>query len=341
MNFYLIGIDHRTASLDVREDIYRKRRYVQDFWAEHSSQKIAILTTCNRFEIYGIAKDTEEAERHIDIFNKEFPGFLENLYLKLGEYAVFHHALRLACGLESQLHGEEEILAQVDAWHNQKSFPEALFKLWRDAIWMARYIRLEAHLNERKYNIATLVLGDISRQINHDKRIEIVIIGTGKIAELFASNFTPEARFSFVANKNYSKAKWLANRAGGEAFSFRDLPELFLSADAVVSATASPHFIFRAGDLSDIIAKRARPIHLYDVAMPRDIDPAVGEIKNVILKNTEDLSGLFREYNERVSHNINLAAYLIEEAVARYRGAGHEESFKGRNTAQLIGDKTG
>ncbi len=340
MNFYLTGIDYRSSPLDRRERIYRKRRAIAGFWAAHSSQQAAILITCNRFEIYGIAEDIAEAKRHIDIFSREFPEFAKDGYTKLGKEHVFRHALRLASGLKSQLKGEGEILEQLNAWCNQPGFPLELFRLWNEAIWDAQYIRLEARLNERKYNIATLVLEDIFEHVHHDKRIEIAIVGTGKVAELFASNSAPEARFSFIANKNYLKARQLAGRVRGEVFSFDDLPDIILKVDAIVSATASPHFILRKDGLSTIAAKRANALYLYDVAMPRDIDPKVGEIKNIILKNTEDLAGLFLKYNESIDHRINLAAYLVEEAVERHKGA-FDEDVTGRNTTQLIGNKTG
>lgn len=314
MSLYLIGIDYKNAPIDVRESIYGARKEMGPL----------VFATCNRVEVYAQAADE---------VGRKFPAFLKYGYIKNGEKEVLKHILRLAVGLESQLKGELQILSQLDAWRKNNALPRETANLFEKAIQAARYIRLEAGLNDAGTNIAAITLDDIIRNVDHDRRIELAVVGTGKVAQLFAAHHRPEARVTFLANKNYATAERLATESGGAASRLRDLKEVFINADAIVSATSSPHFVIRKKEIAEVASGRGRPLYIYDLAVPRDVDPGILELPGVILKNSEALAGIFEEYNNRISQKIALAEYLVEEILRWEEADINAKYIKDRHAA--------
>jgi glutamyl-tRNA reductase len=181
-------------------------------------------------------------------------------------------------------------------------------------------------LKATEHNIAALLFDAIRESITASEILEIVVIGTGKIAELFAAYRPKRVRLRFAAHKNFLKAKELATLAAGEAISFRELPAALLRADVLISATSSPHFILSQENLLQIAAGRPRPIYIYDLAIPRDIEPQDRWLENIVLKNLDDLSPVFQAHNLKIQEKLEKAQYFIEEAVAHYAReikAGH------------------
>lgn len=311
MNFYLIGIDYKRAGIDAREDLYRRRREIAGFWQGREDESV-LLCTCNRLEIY---LESRRVEDSLACFYYEFPQFKNCGYFLSGQKAILRHLLRLACGLESQLKGELEIAQQLELWRKQDFFPLWLNELVEKAIFESREIRRASSLARSKANLATLVLDDIAKRVEHGNVFTLLILGTGKIAELFSLFPSKQARFYFAAHKNFMKAKLLAERAQAEAISLKDIGNILLSLDAVVSATSSPHFLLRAKDIAGLFPRRNKPLYLYDLAIPRDIEPETARLPQVFLKNLEDLAPLFEEYNAGMRENLALAEYLCNEAV--------------------------
>lgn len=303
MDFYLIGIDYQSADIIKREEASARRRQISAYWEEFSSEA-ALLFTCNRFELYGITTGLIK-----------FPPVETGWYFIEGEVNVFAHALRVAVGLESQLKGELQILEQIKSWSNK--IPAGLAGIWSRAYADAMIIRRESGLNGQD-NIATLVWDDIRRNLVGGDELKITVIGTGKISGLLVKHRPWNARLIFAAHKNKLAADNLAELANGETVFLRDLPEILTEVDFLVSATASPHFILEAEELAKIASRRKNPLYIYDLAIPRDIQPAAGEIGGIILKNLDDLSLVFKEHNDRIKNRLSLAEYLIQEKVKEY-----------------------
>nr|MBU1328686.1 hypothetical protein [Candidatus Omnitrophota bacterium] len=315
MYFYLTGVDYKSASLSVRENIYRKRGNIADFWVSAHPGRIEALFTCNRIEIYGLAECPEEAFSCISEFSRAFPDFSRRAYFKYGKDEVFRHGLRLSCGLESQLHGELQILNQLEAWSGKESFNLALKNFWQEIIFLSKKIRIEASLNTHDDNIALLIYYDFINRRGSLGPFKVIVAGTGKIAELFARYRMPQASLSFVAHKNYVKAESLARASGGKAYTFKYLAGLLLDADIFISATSSPHYILEKNHFKDVVSKRARELYVYDLAVPRDIEPDAARMKGILLNNLEDLNGLFRRCNIEKKDRTSFASDLIENAV--------------------------
>jgi len=333
MHLYCIGIDYRSAPLEAREAAYRKRLRIAEFWRRHASGEAAMLVTCNRIEVYVIARTKDDALRQSEQFIRYFAEFRLG-YVLSGQEEVFTHALRLACGLESQLKGEWQIVEQLKHWIAQPGMPYLPTKLFSEALSLAKVIRQKVGLAEQGDSIADLVLSDIQEKFSPSVQPEIAVVGTGKIAELFTKQRTAEGRISFVAHKHYALARAFAAKTRSKAISFIELPCVLKNTDVVISATASPHFVIKKEIVTQALAKRSRPLYLYDLAMPRDIEPAVAELPNAVLYNLDDLSGLFGLRNQRLRRQIDLVEYLAKEAAGEYRGVWNEGNSENRHTAE-------
>jgi glutamyl-tRNA reductase len=305
MSLFLIGIDHKTAPIDIREVVYGKRKEISAFWENYAAGRTAILSTCNRFEIYGFDKDALEAEIRIDLFKSRFEEFFNSGYFVYGSDNVFRHIARLAAGLESQIKGESQIYAQLDDWARQKNFPKKLTALVHDALLLGSEIRSVAGLKLHENNIATLLYRYLLSMSDSDDLLNVVVAGTGKIARLFAEHKPKEARLYFAAHKNIFKAHELAEQSQGYALMLRDLPELLLKADILISATSSPHRIFDKDYFSRIAALREKKLHVYDLAVPRAVDPETKNIDGIVLNNIDDLNGIFEKHNRSLEVIVN------------------------------------
>jgi glutamyl-tRNA reductase len=326
MHFYLIGIDYKGAPIDARDIIYRNREAISDFWENYDPRGTAVLVTCNRIEIYGVAEYADDALGHIAVFLRNFPDFSKYAHVKLGEAQVFRHALRLGSGLESQLNGEEEILAQINAWRVNSALPLPLQILWDKAVFLSEKIRIESKLNEGSANIAALVFNDIAQRLERKEGYEIAVVGTGKIAEVFAKYRLPGAHLAFAAHKNHKKAQALAKNSGGRALLFQDLPRIIPEADALICATSSPHYVLKKEHFDNYPVRRGHPLYIYDLAIPRDVEPAVGGIEGVYLYNLDTLEPLFSGYNRSLRDRIESASGLIEEAAGMYQEVIHDKN---------------
>jgi len=321
MDFYLIGTDYRCVDIALREEFYRKRREIFDSWGK-IFRETAVLSTCNRLEVYGLDKKSTE-----------LPQVPAGWYFIHGKVKIFRHALRLATGLESQLKGELQILEQINSW--KSNLQTGLSTIWEKAYFEALDIRNQTGLNRDEYNIATLLYQDLQKYSLDHKEPQILIMGTGKIAGLLAKHKPGNARLVFAAHKNKNRAEELAVKAKGQAIDFKDLNYFLGKADFLISATASPHFILNKDKVLPIASQRDKPLYIYDLAIPRDIEPGVGAIKGVVLKNIEDFSLSFQENNKNIQPRLNLAEYLVEERVKEY-----EKSIKDREPSEPLSYKT-
>lgn len=319
MILYLIGIDYKVAPLAIRESIYKARKEILDFWQVKGEERSALFT-CNRIELYGISENIFSAANTINLFRAKFPDLFERFYVKQGNTEVIEHALRLACGLESQIAGEEEITVQLNSWVRQKFFPWILRKVWSEVLTRAEDVRVKSGLKEARSNIATVIFNDLNKQR------EIVIIGTGKIAFLLAENRPSWANLHFVARKKHKVAARLARQSGGRAVLLDELERLLLETDAVISATSSPHYILEKRHLLDVAEKRDRPLYVYDLAVPRDIEPDAGAIPGIFLKDLDDLDLIFKQHNQDLNSYIKKAELLILHHIFEVAGQVKEKN---------------
>lgn len=282
------------------------------------------MTTCNRLEIYGLSHTADDAFGDIKKLFEACPELGKAAYVKYGEKDVFRHALRLAAGLESQIEGELQILSQLKSWRLKRGLPLPLAWLWDNAISLAGYIRATSGLDSETTDIASIVLQDLAGRLGREGVSHIAVIGTGNIAELVARYRPKGCRLTFVAHKNINKAESLAGSSNGEAIDIKYLPRVVTNARAIISATSSPHYILKKEHFADIAKRTGGELYLYDLAVPRDIDPEVRTMAGVLLQDLDDLDGAIKRAGEARRELINKASYLIEDAVKDYPGAAYE-----------------
>lgn len=319
MIFYLIGIDYKTVSIENIELAHRLHRKIMEYWHSISPGNAVVLATCNRVEVYGTASNIQEALRQEISFRNIFRNCFKDAYVVYDYANVFEHGLRLASGLESQLLGEPQIMQQLERWLNRDNFPILLKNMWVRIIKIAREIRADSGLDKNTVDIAKLILDDIKRNIVSKENIEIMVIGTGKIAALIAEKQLQSVHLTFAARKELSKAKKLADFSGGEALLREEIPSRLVTVDAVISATSSPHHVLNMCDFNAAMKIRRRPLYIYDVAVPRDVASDIYTIPFVRIKTLGDLTSKYYQKNINLLRRLDLAEKLVEDSVFRYK----------------------
>lgn len=340
MIFYCLGIDYKKTKLEVREVAVSKRDLITSLW-QSLNQASGALFTCNRIELYGVVQDLSSVTSNVNALRREFPIIFKNVYLNHGKERVIQHALELASGLHSQILGEGQIYQQLNSWLRQKSVSEPIKNLWIKVLELTQNIRAKSGISERNTNIADIILRDLSYRIGSNRQKEIVVVGTGKIAELIANRRMPGVNLHFVSRKKENKAKQLAKASGGKAILLDNLFEALISADGLISATASPHHILGKEGFLKIANKRNKNLYIYDLALPRDIDPKIRGLQGVLLQNLDDLSILFKEHNRNLKYYIQQAEGLIEGSIGIIKEKLHESSNQSWNQAEPVSLKAG
>src|SRR3954447_1665919 len=325
-----IGASHKTAPLALREKLAlpegRAASTLRELTARQSVQEAVAISTCNRTELYLVAADPVEAEnealsilsRHADIGPTELAGAIYSLR---GQEAV-RHLFSVAAGLDSMIVGEAEVQGQV-----KRAYELALVegatgpisnRLFRDALAAGKRVRTETEVGRSRVSVSTVavdlaagLLGDLSAR-------RVLVIGAGENGELTARALAERGVHTvFVANRRYDRAIGLADRYGGTAVRFDDLPAELALADIVVSCTSSPHQIFGRDELELVLEERGRqPLVLIDIAVPRDIEPAVRDLcSGVTLFDMDDLQReVARNLSGREAETTKARALVDEEA---------------------------
>ena len=328
-----IGVSHKTAPLALRERLAlpegRAVSTLRELTAADSVREAVAISTCNRTELYLVTSDPVEAEnatlailsRQAEIRPTELVG---PVYSLRGAEAV-RHLFSVAAGLESMIVGEAEVQGQV-----KRAYELALVegatgpisnRLFRDALAAGKRVRTDTEIGRSRVSVSSVavelaagMLGDLSSR-------RVLVIGAGENGELTAKALRERGVHTvFVANRRYDRAIGLAERFGGSAVRFDDLPAELARADIVVSCTSSPHQIFGREELEVVVEERGRrPLVLIDIAVPRDIEPSVRDLcSGVTLFDMDDLQ---REVDRSLSvreAEAERARELVAEDAARF-----------------------
>jgi len=298
-----LGVSHKTAPLDLRERLSltegRAVGALHELTGADGIHEAAAISTCNRTELYLVVSDTVEAEstalgvltRQAEIRPTELLGHLYSL--RSSEAA--HHLFQVTAGLDSMIVGEAEIQGQVKRAYELALVEGAtgpiLNRLFRGALAAGGRVREETAIGEKGVSIPSVAVELARRTLGDLSERRVLVIGAGETAELVARALVARGVATvFVANRHYDRAIGLAQRFGGDAVRFDELPEQLEAADIVVSATNSPHHIVERDGLEHVMESRGgRPLLLVDIAVPRDIEPECREIAGVSLHDIDDV----------------------------------------------------
>jgi len=327
-----LGVSHKTATLALRERLAlpegRATHVLAELVSHDEIHEAVAISTCNRTELYLVTADPVEAEsaaltalaRQAAIRPTELLG---RVYALRDSDAV-RHLFAVASGLDSMILGEAEVQGQV-----KRAYELALVegvtgpisnRLFRDALATGKRVRSETAVGNARGSVSTVAV-DFARRILGDLEARrALVIGAGENGELTARALKEAGvETVFVANRRYDRAIGLAQRFGGAAVRFDDLPQELVRSDIVVSCTGSPHQIVGRDELAAVIEERdRRPLLLIDIAVPRDIDPTVRDLAGITLLDMDDLQREVARHLSGHEAEVSRARTVIDEEVARY-----------------------
>jgi glutamyl-tRNA reductase len=329
-----MGLNHMTAPISVREQVARAS-CVRDEALERMDQAMAaagfseslILSTCNRTEVYAVAADLAAAERTLPRLFGEHDAFPAAADIQLYHYAdreAVAHLFAVASGIDSMIVGEFEILGQVRRAYlrgveNQTVGP-VLHQLFKDAIHVGKRAHSETAIGTGAVSIASAAVAVARERLGTLEGRQVLVIGAGDMGRRAARNLALDgASTVMVSNRTYSQAAELATEIGGRAISFDELGEALAEADLVISATSAPHLILGTAIVDGAMRERpGRSLYVIDIAVPRDVDPAVGAIPGVDLLNIDDLEQHI-DANRAVREQAMVQVQaIIEQEVERF-----------------------
>jgi glutamyl-tRNA reductase len=330
----LLGTSHKTAPLAVRERVAlpegRAERFLRELAGHPEIREAVVLSTCNRTELYVVVSDPVEAETTVLGMLARQAGLrptelIDGIYSHRNCDAA-RHLYRVTSGLESMIVGEAEVQGQV-----KRAYEAALAarttgpltnKLFRAALATGKRVRTDTAIGAGGASIASVAVEAARSALGELSSRHVLIIGAGETGEMTARALSEQGVATmFVANWRRDRAIALAQRFGGSTIAFDALPGELERADIVVASTASPHSIVGAEELAVVTAARAgRPLLLFDLAVPRDIDPDCAALPGVTLVDIDGLQAqVARTHSER-RIEARRAEGIVEEEIQSFAG---------------------
>lgn len=327
MSIAVFGVNHRTAPLEVRERFAHARGEVSaslDRVLAAGARGGVLLSTCNRTEFY-LAEPGELALETVWAILSERLGDGRQAsdygYNQRDREAV-RHLYRVSAGLDSMILGESQIQGQVrEAWETSK--PQAgpvLHRLFQSALLVGARVRSETDLATGAASAPSAAVAVAGKIFNQLAGRSALILGAGDMAELAATCLASEGvRVTLVANRTYERARAIAEALGARAVAFEEAWERFADTDIVLASTAAPHAVVTWERVAPAIARRGgRPLCILDLAMPRDVEPAVGQLENVFLYDIDDLQAVAAQAAAARKEVVPAAERIVSEEVERF-----------------------
>jgi glutamyl-tRNA reductase len=308
---------------------------------EHLSE-VVVVSTCQRTEVYAVAHRYHGAVSDIRNFMAAWSGtppesFVGDTYEYYDEMAV-GHLFKVAAGLDSAVLGEGEILGQLgDAWqvaHAEAAAGPVLSILFRHAQEAGKRVRSETAISRGTTSLSQAAVAFAEAELGTLAGLTTLVMGAGEMGEAMAQALagSRDAGPLVVVNRTWSKATELAARCGGHAIEWRDLAAGLVQADVLLASTGAPDFLLEMSDLEAVIEARAgRPLLIVDIAVPRDVDPAVGRLPGVTLLDMDDLSAFAARALQSRRLEVPQAEEIVAEEVERYGGLSSQ-----RRVAPLV-----
>ncbi len=339
MKLLTTGVSHKTAPVEIRERLaFREESLtaaLADLKARPGVSEAFILSTCNRVEIMVTTEDTAEPSAIVDAFlaghkNADIDRLVPHLYRHEGRDAV-HHLFRVAASLDSMVVGEPQILGQLKAAYNAAKACGSVCG-WMDglltrAFSVAKRVRTETGIGQMAVSVSFAAV-ELARKIFGSlNQRTVMIAGAGKMSELAARHLRRcGASHVFVTNRTYEKAVELAALFQGTPVEYSRFLGMLPEVDILITSSGAPHYILHKEEMHKVIgARRNKPMFLIDIAVPRNIDPAVNDLDNVFLYDIDDLQEVvnanLRERMKEADHAEALVKEEVERMMARLKVA--------------------
>jgi glutamyl-tRNA reductase len=331
MRLYAVGLSHRTAPVELREcaDFARGgvERALAALAARAVGREMVVLSTCNRAEIYAVGENDATADgvsRFFSEYHNIPPAQLAaHLYVRSGADAA-RHLFRVAAGLDSLVVGEPQILGQVKAAYaaaHEGRFTAAIMnRLFHSAFAAGKRVRSETGLGEGAVSVSYAAIALAKKIFGDLKGRSVLILGAGEMAKLTGVHLrAQQVRQITIASRTLLTAQTLAARLAGTAVPWDALDGALHAADIVVTATgASEPVLTRTRVEEAMRRRRGRALFVIDIALPRDVDAAAGDLDQVFLYNIDDLQAIVQENFARRTAELSRAETIVEEEVAKF-----------------------
>lgn len=310
MYLTVVGLNHKTAPVEIREKLSFPEHTLTEAFARIKKNKAikgcAILSTCNRTEVYAAVIDVEAGLNGIREFLAKRCGLsvseIQNYLYSYSLFDVINHLFKVASGLDSMILGETQILGQVRTAYQiaceEGATNGVLNTLFQKAVTVGKRVRTETEIDRNAVSISYAAV-ELAKQVFEEgiNGRSVLIVGAGKMSELTAKHLVANGVTTvMVSNRSYDRAVALADVFGGKAVKFDKLFDYMESADIIISATAATHYIIKPQEINSVMEKRkGKKMFIIDIAVPRDVDPTVGDIEGICLFDIDDLKNVVDE----------------------------------------------
>ncbi len=341
MHVVVVGLNHRTAPIELRERLAFRREQLSEAFARLREQvgleEAAILSTCNRVEIYaGVGAVDGTVPRLFRFLSDhaaiELPQLAERLYSYQEPQSVAH-LFAVASGLDSMVLGEGEILHQVKHAYERAresgATGKALNGLFQRALNAAKAVRSQTAIGQGCVSIGTVAVELAEKIFGRLSGTSVLLIGAGKIGELTLRRLADRgvARVR-VMNRTFERASALSSVYGAEACLLAELPQRVAEADIVISSTSAPSVLLRREEVASAMRQRhQRPLCVVDLGVPRNIDPSVGGLENVYLFDVDDLQGVVARTHAAREEALTHSRAMIGDKVERFLAWWRQEAL--------------
>jgi glutamyl-tRNA reductase len=327
----VLGLSHHTAPVALRERFAfadaRVPAALQTLRETGLADEAVILSTCNRVELYLATNQDPRLAltelRHFLTTCHDYHDPLTDELYALAQPESIEHLFRVACGLDSMVLGETEILGQLKkaydfALKHGHTGP-VLNKAFQKAFNVAKHVRTETNIQRGSISVGSVAVELAEKIFSALSDRRVMVIGAGETSEKTARALLSRgAQSIIVSNRSYERAAALANELGGTAIHFEEWSTAFGDVDIVISSTAAPHYVLDRAKLEPLMRlRRNRPLLLIDIAVPRDIDPQVNFLENVYLYNIDDLQAIADDSLKQRKEEIARCEAIIRERAAQ------------------------
>jgi glutamyl-tRNA reductase len=329
----VVGLNHRTVPVGLLERMAvpegRLTKVLHGLAGREHLLEVAVLSTCNRTEIYAYCSRFHAAVGDVVEFLSEYSGaapddFNDHLYSYYDDAAVAH-LFGVAAGLDSMIVGESEILGQVrEAWqaaHAEKVSAALLGRVFQHAVEVGKRVRTETEIGRHPVSVSSAAIAVASEHLGGFEGCRVLVIGAGEMGEGMTIAIAARGVADIcVANRTATRAHALADRVGGRVGAFDELDRDLADADVVLASTGATEIVLDRETVERIMEERPqRPLLVVDIGMPRDVDAGVGEIPGVRLLDLDDLKGYAQRSTERRRAEIGKAREILATEVERFR----------------------
>jgi glutamyl-tRNA reductase len=328
MSIFLLGINHHTAPVEVREQLAFSAAELptalRAMMERDVIQEAMILSTCNRVEVIAEAADANQLRDFVYEFKRLPINCFNHHLVQLTDAAAIQHTFRVASSLDSMIVGEPQILGQVkDAFQiaqNVGTVGHTLTRLMNRAFAVAKKVRNETGIAANAVSISYVAVELARKVFDSLTGTTVMLLGAGEMAELAAKHFiTNGAKNLLIANRTFDHAKTLALEMNGEAVPFETLDQRLADADIVLCSTGAAHYLITPEQIEQALEKRRyRPMFLIDISVPRNIDPAISEVDNAFVFDIDDLEAVATANLQERQREAERAEIIIAAEAERF-----------------------